>query len=337
MNIDISIIRRTTMPTDKSKLTDQDVRSEVRSHYGRIASEFEEQGDVGCCSPEESSCGCSPDLDETTMNFVSKLYETPEVNSLPAEVTGLSLGCGDPVTLASLQEGQTVLDLGSGGGIDCFLAAKQVGESGKVIGVDMTAEMIEKARANKVKLAADNVEFRLGEIEHLPVADGTVDIVISNCVINLSPDKPQVFREAYRALRPGGRLSVSDIVTNGPLPDAIMSNGDLWSSCVSGALDVKDYIAAIEEAGFRDVEVAPVILDEGLYDEVLGLSGTDSAEQSAVGTPRPDGQGRQFAAVNLENGKATVIDLSEEERAKLDRSRPPIFSAKVTATKPHTT
>jgi len=316
------------------KLTDQDVRSEVRGHYGKIASEFVEQGAASCCGPEETSCGCSSDLDESAINFVSKLYETPEVDSLPTDVTGLSLGCGDPVTLASLQSGQTVLDLGSGGGIDCFLAAKQVGETGKVIGVDMTAEMIEKARANKVKVGAKNVEFRLGEIEHLPVADATVDVVISNCVINLSPDKPQVFREAYRALRPGGRLSVSDIVTNGPLPEAITNDSEAWSSCVSGALDAKDYIAAIEEAGFHEVEVAPVNFDEALYKEVLGPTGM---EQSDRGAFRTDGQGKQAAAVHLETGKITMIELSEEERTTLDASRPPIFSAKVTATKPHKT
>ena len=308
------------MPTDKQ---DQDVRSEVRDHYGRIAAEFAEQGNASCCGPTESSCGCSSDMDQASINFVSKLYETPDVQSLPADVTGLSLGCGDPVTLASLELGQTVLDLGSGGGIDCFLAAKQVGDSGKVIGVDMTAEMIEKARVNQAKLGAENVEFRLGEIEQMPVADGTVDVVISNCVINLSPDKPQVFREAYRALRPGGRLSVSDIVINGPLPEAIKGNADAWSSCVSGALQVDDYIAAIEDAGFSDVKLAPVTLDEALYDEVIGLSGIEEPTRGA-----------QFAAVNLESGKAALIELTEDGRATLEKDYPPIFSAKVTATKP---
>jgi len=312
------------MPTDEPKLLDQDVRSEVRDHYGRIAAEFTEQGNASCCDPAESSCGCSSDMDQTAINFVSKLYETPDVQSLPLEVTGLSLGCGDPVTLASLEIGQTVLDLGSGGGIDCFLAAKQVGDSGRVIGVDMTAEMIEKARANKAKLGAENVEFRLGEIEHMPVADGSVDVVMSNCVINLSPDKPQVFREAFRALRPGGKLSVSDIVTNGPLPETIKSNADAWSSCVSGALEVEDYIAAIEDAGFSDVELAPVYFDEAMYDEVLGLSGMEQPTRGA-----------QLAAVNLASGNSTLIDLNDSERATLDKGYPPVFSAKVTATKPH--
>lgn len=313
------------MSNDEPTISEADVRSEVRDHYGRIAAEFSEQNDASCCGPAATSCGCSTDDDPTAINFVSKLYDTPEVQSLPIEVTGLSLGCGDPVTLASLKEGQTVLDLGSGGGIDCFLAAKQVGESGKVIGVDMTAEMIEKARSNKAKLGAENVEFRLGEIEHLPVGDEIVDIVISNCVINLSPDKPQVFREAYRVLRSGGRLSVSDIVTNGPLPEAIKNDTDAWSSCVSGALDEKDYIAAIQEAGFSDIKISPVSLDEGLYKEVLGLSDIGSSDASE--------RGAHLAAVNLEDGQVKMVEINKEGLATLDPSRPPVFSAKVTATK----
>jgi arsenite methyltransferase len=203
-----------------------------------------------------------------------QLYETPEVLELPIEVTALSLGCGDPVTLASLEAGQTVLDLGSGGGIDCFLAAKKVGEGGYVIGVDMTPQMLEKARSNKEKLGAKNVEFRLGEIEHLPVADSSVDVVISNCVINLSPDKPQVFREAYRVIKPGGRLAVSDIVTDGPLPREIKTSLSAWAGCIAGALDARDYVNAIAEAGFQDIELTPVYMDKAVIDEAaqqLGL------------------------------------------------------------------
>jgi SAM-dependent methyltransferase len=203
------------------------------------------------------------------MDKVALMYDTPEVGQLPEEVTGLSLGCGDPVTLASLQPGQTVLDLGAGGGIDCFLAAKQVGESGRVIGVDMTAAMLEKARANKAKLGADNVDFRLGEIEHLPVSDASVDVIISNCVINLSVDKPQVFREAYRVLRPGGRLAVSDMVTEGPLPQKVKDSLSAWAGCIAGAWDVSDYVGAIEAAGFVDVEVSPVYLDKELLDAAV--------------------------------------------------------------------
>jgi SAM-dependent methyltransferase len=233
----------------------EQIRKAVRQRYGQIAREFD-GASASCCGPSDC-CGDA----EANLIAVEQLYETPEVTDLPVDVTGLSLGCGDPVTLAALEPGQTVLDLGSGGGIDCFLAAKKVGPDGHVIGVDMTADMIEKARANARKLGAENVEFRLGEIEHMPVADETVDIVISNCVINLSPDKPQVFKEAYRALRPSGRLAVSDIVTRAKLPPAIMKDLGEWASCVSGAWVDKDYVAAIEAAGFTDVTIEEQAFD----------------------------------------------------------------------------
>ena len=214
--------------------SEEQVRAAVREHYGQIA----ERGGG------KDGCGCGPDCcsprSVVQIDKIAGLYEDPEVTSLPAEVTDLSLGCGDPVTLASLEPGQTVLDLGSGGGIDCFLAAAKVGPAGRVIGVDMTPAMIDRARRNKAKVGAENVEFRLGEIEHLPVADNSVDVAISNCVINLSPDKPQVFREIYRVLKPGGRLAVSDIVTDGPLPDAVKQDLAAWAGCVAGALDVAD-------------------------------------------------------------------------------------------------
>jgi ubiquinone/menaquinone biosynthesis C-methylase UbiE len=179
----------------------------------------------------------------------------------------MSLGCGDPVTLAGLKPGETVLDLGSGGGIDCFLAAKQVGPSGHVIGVDMTADMLEKARANAQEMSAENVEFRLGEIEYLPVADESVDVVISNCVINLSPDKAQVFRDVYRALRPGGRLAVSDIVTRVELPPEVKQDLGSWAACVAGAWVDKDYVAAIEAAGFVDVTIKERTFDDSMIAE----------------------------------------------------------------------
>lgn len=162
-----------------------------------------------------------------------------------------------------------MLDLGSGGGIDCFLAAQQVGPEGKVIGVDMTPAMIERARGNQARLALENVEFRLGEIEHLPVADGTVDVILSNCVINLSPDKPQVLREAYRALRPGGTLSVSDIVTSGPLPADVKQSLSAWAGCVAGTLEVDQYLSYLEQAGFADIAVKPVFLSREMIDEAV--------------------------------------------------------------------
>jgi SAM-dependent methyltransferase len=260
--------------TDPLKPT-QDIHSVVRERYGKIAESFQPSKSASCCGPASSNC-CSDQTD----GFV-KLYESPEAAFLPEEVTGLSLGCGDPVTLASLQPGQVVLDLGSGGGIDCFLAGRKVGPSGYVIGVDMTPAMLEKARANREKLGADNVEFRLGEIEHLPMADGTVDVILSNCVINLSPDKPQVFREAFRALKPGGRLAVSDIVSDGPLPEEVKSNLAAWAGCVAGALDVKEYVAAIEAAGFVDVNITPVYLAPEMVDEAVAQL-DDAIDRAAV-------------------------------------------------------
>jgi ubiquinone/menaquinone biosynthesis C-methylase UbiE len=306
-----------------------DIRTQVRDHYGSIAAEFEATGEAGCCGPAESGCGCSsPDAVDTLNTKLADIYDNPDVESLPGEVAELSLGCGDPVTLASLEPGQTVLDLGSGGGIDCFLAGKQVGESGRVIGIDMTAEMIEKARLNKENLGAANVEFRLGEIEHLPVADETADVVISNCVINLSPDKPQVFREAYRALRPGGRLAVSDIVTDGALPEGIKNNLSAWVGCLAGALDVKEYTAAIESAGFVDVKLTPVYLDESIIK--TAMEQLDPEERIAV----EDGLGR--VALVMEGGEAKPYYLGDDQGLSSESIRQMVFSAKVTARKPAT-
>jgi SAM-dependent methyltransferase len=272
------------MSTTKIQETSTDIRTMVRKHYGKLATEFTPVtkssccGPSSCCDPSESS---SSSTGKSAKNLcVSEIYETPEVANLPDDVTGLSMGCGDPVTLASLQPGQIVLDLGSGGGIDCFLAAKAVGESGHVIGVDMTPQMLEQARANKAKLGVDNIEFRLGEIEHLPAADDSVDVIISNCVINLSPDKPQVFREAHRVLKPGGRLAVSDIVTDGPLPDKVKSSLSAWAGCIAGALQAKDYLAAIEAAGFIDVELKPVYWDKSTIDDAMEQLGLDINDES---------------------------------------------------------
>ncbi len=247
----------------------EEIRSAVRQRYGQFARDFAPAAGSSCCGPSSSG-------DAVSSCAASALYET-DVSQLPDDVTGMSLGCGDPVTLAQLQPGQTVVDLGSGGGIDCFLAAKQVGPSGRVIGVDMTSDMISKARANAHKISAENVEFRLGEIEHLPVADETVDVIISNCVINLSPNKPQVFREAFRVLRPGGQLAVSDIVTRFELPLKVQQNLASWAGCVAGAWVDKDYAAAMEAAGFVDVTLGEKVIDpeafgdDGISAEQLGL------------------------------------------------------------------
>jgi len=287
-----------TVKETKSLVVEGQVREQVRERYGRIAEQSSPDQQASCCGPNDVASGCCGQGSDVNIDQIKLIYETPDATELPADVTTLSLGCGDPITLASLQPGQTVLDLGSGGGIDCFLAAKKVGESGHVIGVDMTAQMIEKARANQVKVGADNVEFRLGEIEHLPAADGSVDVVISNCVINLSPDKEQVFREAFRVLRPGGKIAVSDIVTDGPLPEAIKQDMAAWAGCIAGALEVDDYVEAIEAAGFVDVELTPVYLDKSVLD--------DAVEQ---------------------------LDL-EEIVNKDDSLYQSVFSAKVTAVKP---
>jgi SAM-dependent methyltransferase len=203
-------------------------------------------------------------------------------------VTGASLGCGNPTAIAGLEPGEVVLDLGSGGGIDCFLAAKQVGPEGKVIGLDMTTDMIRLARRNAKKVGATNVDFRYGEMEEMPLPDESVDVIISNCVINLSPDKDAVFGEAYRVLRPGGRMSVSDIVVNGKLPQSIRDRLDAWAGCVAGALEESDYLAKIRAAGFEKVEVLsrdytyadPALAGEEAQLVVVGLDGPNESKEA---------------------------------------------------------
>jgi arsenite methyltransferase len=225
---------------------DKEIRSTVRERYG-------ERAKVGtpCCGASRSCCGPQGSQDSVS---AAVGYSEEQLNAIP-EGADLGLGCGNPTALASLKEGETVLDLGSGAGIDCFLAARAVGPSGRAIGVDMTAEMLDRARENARANRIHNVEFRLGEIEHLPVADGAVDVVISNCVVNLSPDKPQVFREAFRALKPSGRMFLSDIVLLKALPEAVKTSIEAYVGCVAGASMKTDYLAAIEAAGFQDVEV----------------------------------------------------------------------------------
>lgn len=221
-----------------------DVREVVRERYGRIAAEAPAEG---CCG-SRSSRGSTNSLDIG--------YSEAELSQLP-EGANLGLGCGNPQGIAALSPGETVLDLGSGGGIDCFLAAKQVGDSGWVIGVDMTAQMLARARANAARSGVRNVEFRLGEIEHLPVADESIDVILSNCVVNLSPDKPAVFREAFRVLKPGGRLAISDMVAKGPLPEEVRNDLDSYTGCIGGAAEVSGLEKMLSAAGFVDVRIAP--------------------------------------------------------------------------------
>ena len=230
----------------------EDIRKAVRERYARSA----KQGS-SCCAPASSCCGSAGVAQK---NSESIGYSEAELKAIP-EGADLGLGCGNPVALASLREGEVVLDLGSGAGIDCFLAAERVGEDGRVIGIDMTTEMLERARENASKGNYENVEFRLGEIENLPVADNSVDVVISNCVINLSPDKGRVFKEAFRALKPGGRLMVSDIVLLKELPDSIRMSIEAYVHCLAGALIKDEYIGAIKLAGFQEIRV----IDEASY------------------------------------------------------------------------
>ncbi len=225
-------------------MKEEKIKRVVREGYARIAKQ-----DSSCCLP--SCCG-STDLAQDISKSIG--YTEEEIKTVP-EGANLGLGCGNPVALASLREGETVLDLGSGAGFDCFLAANQVGQNGRVIGIDMTPEMLEKARENARKNNYGNVEFRLGEIENLPVADNSVDIVISNCVINLAPDKRRVFTEAFRALKPGGRLMVSDMVLLKELPDFIKSSIEAYIGCLSGAIMKDEYIGAIKAAGFQGVKI----------------------------------------------------------------------------------
>jgi len=230
-------------------------RQIVRDRYGGIA----EGSGTGCGdSGDGSSSCCSDDSEQGAAESQSQAvgYAEDDVEAVEPGAN-LGLGCGNPTAIASLDPGETVLDLGSGGGFDCFLAADEVGDEGQVIGVDMTPAMVEKARENVEKNDATNVRFRLGEIEHLPVADATVDVIISNCVVNLSPDKPQVFREAFRALRPGGRLAIADVVKTAPFPETVRLDPDSVSGCVAGAARIAELESMLREAGFVDVVVEP--------------------------------------------------------------------------------
>jgi SAM-dependent methyltransferase len=263
--------------------TPEKIHDVVREYYaGRIKSES------SCCGSNADCCSSE------------QLYPAELLKTLPAGEAPVSYGCGDPVTLASLVPGQTVLDLGSGAGLDCFFAAGKVAPGGRVIGVDMTPEMIERARLSAQRLKLDNVEFRQGLLEKLPVEHGSIDVAISNCVINLAPDKAAVFHEVFRVLRPGGRLAVSDIVTDGPLPASVKESLAAWAGCIAGALDVRDYQAAMERAGFVDVNVAPSYFDDNILDEAI----RDMGE---------------------------AIDLRTVSRASISRT---VFSARITARKP---
>jgi len=226
------------------------LRDAVRDRYGEIA-----RSGGGCCDPASSCCGGAATaplaVDSTRLG-----YSREELAVVP-EGADLGLGCGNPQAIAALRPGEVVVDLGAGAGFDCFLASRRVGESGRVIGVDMTPDMVRRARANAREEGYTNVEFRLGEIEHLPVADGSVDCILSNCVINLSPDKGQVFRDAYRVLRPGGRLAISDTVATTPLPESVQRDLDLTTGCIAGAASVAEIEGWLAAAGFTAIAIQP--------------------------------------------------------------------------------
>lgn len=223
-----------------------EVRKSVAKTYGSIAI-----NGGSCCGP---SAGCCSEISANPAISGKMGYSDNDLSAVP-EGANLGLGCGNPQTIASLKPGETVLDLGSGGGFDCFLAARQVGASGKVVGVDMTPEMIAKARENAAKANLSNVEFRLGEIEHLPVADSSIDVIISNCVVNLSPEKAQVFAEAYRVLKINGRIAISDVIALQPFPEEMLASSEALCSCVSGAISVEDLEKVIKSAGFSKVSI----------------------------------------------------------------------------------
>lgn len=233
------------------ELTPDEKRAAVRENYAKVANR-----NAASCGCNPSSACCSPASD--TVDDLSKAmgYSLDELKDIP-EGANMGLGCGNPHAIAGLKPGEDVLDLGCGGGFDCFLAARQVGNEGSVIGVDMTPDMIDKARRNAAQSDFNNVDFRLGEIENLPVADNNVDVILSNCVINLSPDKPRVFREAFRVLRAGGRLSISDVVAVKPLPAEIQNDAAMLSGCVGGAALVDDIERMLVEVGFKNVRVSP--------------------------------------------------------------------------------
>jgi arsenite methyltransferase len=271
-----------TIPTDATTIKEQ-----VRQHYGEIADKVQGGVTASCCGPAADCCssGDTSSQIELLDTPLDTMYGAQDTAGLPETVTEASLGCGNPTAIASLRPGETVLDLGSGGGIDCFIAARQVGPTGHVIGLDMTPEMLRLADANKARIGVGNVEFRQGEIERMPVDDASVDVIISNCVINLSPDKDAVFAEAFRVLKPGGRLAVSDIVTRGTLPEAVRRSIEAWAGCIAGALDEDEYLGKIRNAGFADVRVegssvyGPEMLDEAQRDSLAELLGGQDAAQ----------------------------------------------------------
>jgi ubiquinone/menaquinone biosynthesis C-methylase UbiE len=273
---------------------DVDVKAAVREHYASVVRE----SGAGCgCGPAAISC-CGP-ITAPAKQSRELGYTEQELAAVP-DGSNLGLGCGNPLAFAALEPGDVVVDLGSGAGFDCFLAARKVGETGRVIGVDMTHEMLDRARRNAADDGFTNVEFRLGEIENLPVADRTADMVISNCVINLSTDKPRVFGEALRVLKPGGRLMVSDLVLAKPLPESVRRSVEAYVGCIAGAMLKDDYLAAIRGAGFEGVE----ILAESVYP--IGSSNPDASELAVLGAEGISPEDLRVTAESVVSVKVTA-------------------------------
>jgi SAM-dependent methyltransferase len=279
--------------TGDQTMADQDIKQVVREKYGKAALKVAAGGEASCCSGS-SCCGTAAAADPITSN----LYTATETADLPQDAVAASLGCGNPTALAELRAGETVLDLGSGGGIDVLLSAKRVGPSGKAYGLDMTDEMLALARKNQREAGVDNVEFLKGEIEAIPLPDNSVDVIISNCVINLSADKDRVFAEAFRVLRPGGRLAVSDVVVRGEVPPQIRRSVELWIGCVAGALEEWEYRAKLAKAGFEAIELEPTrvyraedardfLLREGTGIDVVAVDGKFMSAFVRARKPRP--------------------------------------------------
>jgi arsenite methyltransferase len=255
--------------------TDTNMKNQVQQKYGAAARQVRQTGGAACCTPAFTCC------DPITTN----LYNEAEKSGLPANAVLASLGCGNPTALIELKSGETVLDLGSGGGIDVLLSAKRVGPTGKAYGLDMTDDMLALARENQRQAGVENVEFLKGEIENIPLPDNSVDVVISNCVINLSADKARVLRETFRVLKPGGRFAVSDVVARGEVPELVRKSMALWVGCIAGALEEREYTAKLAQAGFTGISVEPArvynIEDARLFLEGAGVDVDDLAPQAA--------------------------------------------------------
>ena len=246
----------TTMAKQVPTTLDE-IRATVQERYGQAAKRAASGEQSSCCGPAGGSSGCCGSTSESWDPITADLYDAGQTAGIPAEALLASLGCGNPTALAELHAGETVLDLGSGGGIDVLLSAKRVGPTGKAYGLDMTDEMLDLAMENKAKAGATNVEFLKGHIESIPLPSSTVDVIISNCVINLSGDKRKVLAEAFRVLKPGGRFAVSDVISRGELPKVVRDSMDMWNGCVSGALDEQEFIALLKDAGFENPSIEP--------------------------------------------------------------------------------